>query len=112
MTFDGVESLLQPFAWQHSLVPVLPSSRLGFLEAPTPYLIGLLLSPDDARDLDVWWKTRLNPIVGRDPDCLVILLGGPYSKSKVLKPTKESLIQAVENHFIDVKNEVTITDAF
>ena len=91
MTFDGVESLLQPLSWQHSLVPVLPSSRLGFLEAPTPYLIGLLLSPEDAKDLDKWWRTRLNPIVGRDPDCLVIALGGRYSKSKVLKPTKESL---------------------
>ena len=33
-------------SWQHTIIPALPFSRRGFLDAPTPYLIGLLLNPD------------------------------------------------------------------
>ena len=32
--------------WQHTIIPALPISRKGFLDAPTPYLIGLLLNPN------------------------------------------------------------------
>ena len=31
-------------SWQHTMIPALPLSRRGFLDAPTPYLIGLLLN--------------------------------------------------------------------
>jgi hypothetical protein len=40
--FDGIESLLFPLSWQHTLIPALPATRRTFLEAPTPYLIGIL----------------------------------------------------------------------
>ena len=42
--FDGIESLLFPMTWQHTLIPALPLARTVFLEAPTPYLIGILYS--------------------------------------------------------------------
>jgi hypothetical protein len=41
--FDGIESLLFPLSWQHTLIPALPATRRTFLEAPTPYLIGILV---------------------------------------------------------------------
>jgi hypothetical protein len=31
--------------WQHTIIPALPVSRKGFLDAPTPYMIGLLINP-------------------------------------------------------------------
>ena len=43
--FDGIESLLFPLSWQHTLIPALPATRRTFLEAPTPYLIGILVEP-------------------------------------------------------------------
>jgi hypothetical protein len=39
---ECLTSLLAPFDWQHLLVPVLPESLLELVEAPTPYLIGIL----------------------------------------------------------------------
>ena len=41
--FDGIESLLFPLMWQHTLIPALPPNMTALLEAPTPYLIGLLV---------------------------------------------------------------------
>lgn len=33
--------LLRPFRWQSLLMPVLPTSMLGFLDAPVPFLLGV-----------------------------------------------------------------------
>jgi hypothetical protein len=38
----AVVALLQPFDWQHVLIPVLPNDLLDVLCSPTPFLIGLL----------------------------------------------------------------------
>ena len=41
---SAIESLcciLSPFAWQHTLIPLLPSPLIHILEAPTPYIIGI-----------------------------------------------------------------------
>lgn len=42
---DGLAASLYPFSWQHTLVSVLPSQVISvadFIQAPTPYIIGLL----------------------------------------------------------------------
>uniref|UniRef100_A0A2S2PY96 Suppression of tumorigenicity 5 protein n=1 Tax=Sipha flava TaxID=143950 RepID=A0A2S2PY96_9HEMI len=42
---EGLTSSLYPFTWQHTLVLVLPSQMVSiadFIQAPTPYIIGLL----------------------------------------------------------------------
>lgn len=42
---DGLVASLYPFTWQHTLVSVLPSQMISvadFIQAPTPYIIGLL----------------------------------------------------------------------
>jgi hypothetical protein len=36
--------LLYPFVWQHTFIPILPGCLIDVLEAPTPYLVGLLAS--------------------------------------------------------------------
>ena len=41
--FDAIESLLFPLMWQHTLIPALPPNMTALLEAPTPYLIGVLV---------------------------------------------------------------------
>ncbi|CAF1456154.1 unnamed protein product, partial [Adineta ricciae] len=36
--------LLYPFSWPHTYVPILPALMLDVLQAPTPYIIGILRS--------------------------------------------------------------------
>lgn len=39
---DALQSILFPFVWQHTFIPVLPSNMLDICQAPTPYIIGVL----------------------------------------------------------------------
>ena len=61
--FDGLESLLEPLTWQHSVIPALSPSRLEFLEAPTPFLMGVLVqqesAEDEEEDMERWWEEEL-----------------------------------------------------
>lgn len=41
---EAVQSMLYPFVWQHTLVPVLPGTMSEIASAPTPYVMGLLQS--------------------------------------------------------------------
>lgn len=44
-SIEGLTASLYPFTWQHTLVSVLPSQMVSvadFVQAPTPYIIGLL----------------------------------------------------------------------
>lgn len=36
--------LLYPFSWPHTYVPILPSIMLDIIQAPTPYIVGILRS--------------------------------------------------------------------
>ncbi len=83
--FDGLESLLEPLVWQHSVIPALAPDRLEFLEAPTPFLMGLLLPERLVREegeegeegeeaFEAWWREELAPVVERDPQATVIVL--------------------------------------
>ena len=38
---EGACALLRPLCWQHVYIPVLPAPLLEYVEAPTPYLMGL-----------------------------------------------------------------------
>jgi hypothetical protein len=35
-------ALLWPFTWEHVLIPVLPDTMLDFLNAPTPFIMGIV----------------------------------------------------------------------
>jgi hypothetical protein len=39
-----VVALLYPFSWQHTYITVLPSMLLDVVDAPTPYIVGVLAS--------------------------------------------------------------------
>lgn len=39
---EALQTMLYPFAWQHTFISVLPSNLVDVLNAPTPYLIGAL----------------------------------------------------------------------
>ena len=40
--FDAIQSLVFPMSWLHTFIPALPVSHRHYVDAPTPYLIGLL----------------------------------------------------------------------
>jgi len=37
-------ALLYPFEWQHTFITVLPSMLIDVVDAPTPYIVGILAS--------------------------------------------------------------------
>lgn len=43
-TIQAFETLLYPFNWPHTYIPVLPSYLIEMCDAPTPYIIGLMRS--------------------------------------------------------------------
>jgi hypothetical protein len=43
---EALQSILYPFSWQHTLIPVLPTSMLEICLSPTPYIIGILRGRD------------------------------------------------------------------
>ncbi len=46
LTAECLTTLIHPFAWQHVYVPILPSSLEHFLEAPVPFIMGLVRHDD------------------------------------------------------------------
>ena len=42
-----VAALLYPFEWQHTFITVLPSLLIDIVDAPTPYVVGILASMKD-----------------------------------------------------------------
>ena len=44
---QGLLSLMFPFCWLHTYIPVLPNSQIDYLDSPTPYLIGVLSTKID-----------------------------------------------------------------
>jgi len=57
---EGLHSLLMPFSWQHTYVPVLPAKMIELCEAPTPYIIGLLNDTENLKSqLDKFTEVRL-----------------------------------------------------
>ncbi|ODM98279.1 Suppression of tumorigenicity 5 protein [Orchesella cincta] len=55
---EALESLLYPFSWQHTFVPILPLDMTDVIDAPAPFLIGVLRSSRTA-----WDKTLDDGIV-------------------------------------------------
>lgn len=41
LTAEAVCALMRPLRWLHTYVPVLPDSQAAFVEAPTPFIMGL-----------------------------------------------------------------------
>jgi len=42
-----IAALLYPFEWQHTFITVLPSMLMDIVDAPTPYVVGILASMKD-----------------------------------------------------------------
>lgn len=43
-TIHAIVTLLYPFSWQHTFIPVLPSDMIDVVCSPTPYIIGITTS--------------------------------------------------------------------
>ena len=44
---EAITTLMYPFKWPHVYVPILPPSLENFLDAPVPYIMGLLRPTHD-----------------------------------------------------------------
>ena len=44
---ESITTLMYPFKWPHVYVPILPPSLENFLDAPVPYIMGLLRPTTD-----------------------------------------------------------------
>ena len=44
---ESLLSLIFPFKWLHTYIPILPYNQFDYLESPTPYMIGVLSSRVD-----------------------------------------------------------------
>ena len=49
---QGLLSLMFPFCWLHTYIPVLPNSQIDYLDSPTPYLIGVISTKIDYQTLN------------------------------------------------------------
>ena len=52
MVSQGVLSLLFPFQWPHTLIPILPAMLADYLSAPVPFLIGIQQGLVSQADID------------------------------------------------------------
>ncbi len=46
---ETVVSLLYPFYWHHVYIPILPVTLIDFLQAPTPFIMGMHSSYFDSK---------------------------------------------------------------
>ena len=74
---ETITQLLLPFRWHHIFIPILPRELLGFVEAPTPYIIGV----------DSKYKAEISNISGTT---LVDLDTGTIDTSEVPTPLSRS----------------------
>ena len=49
---QGLLSLMFPFSWLHTYIPVLPVNQIDFLDSPTPYVIGVISNKIDYMTLN------------------------------------------------------------
>ena len=51
---ESLNVMMYPLSWQYVFIPILPSKLLGYLQAPVPFIVGIVKSdaadiPDDVR---------------------------------------------------------------
>ena len=49
---QGLLSLMFPFSWLHTYIPILPFSQIDYLDSPTPYIIGVITHKIDFNTLN------------------------------------------------------------
>ena len=117
-TIDSLVCILSPFAWQHTLIPLLPSSLIHILEAPTPYIIGM--QDNDKFDLSVMEDLEDVMIVDLDYEAMPICkTSWDYDEAFMNCESVKCLIERLEDVETVTKNEydsallnVMITEAF
>ena len=87
--FDAIQSLLFPMSWLHTFVPALPVSHRHYIDAPTPYLIGLLAASDQVimssqqSKEETFWRQIVDGSYPLDSDCLVVQI--EEGRGKILR---------------------------
>lgn len=91
---QAINNLLYPMQWQHIFIPVLPSDLVAYLQAPMPFMIGVL-EP-------MFRKLKLDEVVLLMADEDVVHT--PFEDVKNLSP---GLVSSIKS---DLKNQVALGD--
>lgn len=109
--------LLYPFSWPHTYVPILPALMLDIVQAPTPYIIGIL------RSCEPYLSSNDDLLLQDNSDILIVDIDhdrirsiGDYLASSVYRNSTENLhhapasnLQILPNIFkIELKQEISI----
>ena len=92
---EALISLLFPLTWQGVYVPVLPSTMMGVLEAPVPFLVGLLVGSNSC--------PQPPGVVVCDLDQDIVHLGASdQGESRTLPKLPEDLVSKLKSELDDV----------
>lgn len=50
MAAESLITLMYPFTWEYTYIPVLPEQLHGYLQAPVPYIVGIHGRPEEVPD--------------------------------------------------------------
>lgn len=87
-------SLIWPFTWEHVLIPVLPAHMIDFIQAPTPFIMGIIWEEKTGQNLNLDEKETVlvdldRGVVTYDPNSRDI----GRIPSKIRAELKEQLLQ-------------------
>ncbi|CAH1787403.1 unnamed protein product [Owenia fusiformis] len=107
----AMTSLLYPFTWQHTFIPVLPSALIDIVCSPTPYIIGVL--SDCVPQLEGLPMDEVL-IVNLDGGRLTEELGdeGTIIPQKLQKAIKTALKMCMEDEESPGSKNLMISEAF
>lgn len=92
---QALNSLLYPLQWQHIFIPVLPSDLVAYLQAPMPFMIGIL-EP-------MYRKLKVDDVVLLMADDDVI-----HTPFDDVKNLPSGVVSRIKN---DLKNQVVLGDS-
>ena len=93
---ESMTILAYPFIWPHVYVPILPPSLENFLDAPVPYVMGLLRR---AHDVELYQKGGV---------CIVDIDNGELDLPEELPnfPCESDLKEEIESIILEVDLEI------
>jgi len=96
----GCCALISPFKWEHPIIPIVPYKMLELLEAPVPFLVGMLKSNAEGLGFtkDIWCQQTV--IVLLDTGKIHICPSDGEISKLVKTPSLGGLEKVLEPYFI------------
>ena len=103
---------MNPFKWEHVLIPIVPSYLFDILEAPVPYIVGLNKDPAAYSPRTIFSLTGSVVIIGLDSGS--ITAEGPVTEFNTLKVALSSIksdYEKVQQHQQHKEHRIAGPDA-